>query len=53
MWGHKITVSIYVEGPPEKAEEVIDCLSEAALPTIDFMGVAVAEVQDEPRDQGR
>lgn len=57
-WGHKITISIYIEGetPPElpimAARGAEQELAQTYAPTIDFIGVASEKVQEKPKDQG-
>ena len=66
-WGWKATVHIYIEGditdgqiPGDDLDELTNLLNDAVdrLPEftegrqkVDFMGMAVEEVKDEPKDQ--
>jgi hypothetical protein len=51
-WGYKLTVVAYFEGEPTDAglDWATGKLNEI-WPDAEFMGMAVADVQDEPKDQ--
>lgn len=54
-WGHKVTLHIYMAGVPEAAQGMASHLAEKIpklTPGVDFIGVSVDVVQDEPKDQG-
>jgi hypothetical protein len=51
-WGHKFTLSVYVEGDRAAAWDVITQLAAVEDQRIAFMGViSIDPVQDEPKDQ--
>ena len=57
-WGHKVTLSIYLEGRPPTADEIATAAQKACDTfevygcTLDFAGAALEPVQDQPYDQG-
>jgi hypothetical protein len=57
-WGHKITVSIYVEGEAPfgvarmAARGAERELTETYKPKIDFIGASIEPVAERPKDQG-
>ena len=53
-WGHKLTVSIYVEGDSLAAEAVISRIEDPAtldLPGVGFVGIGLEVVDERPSDQ--
>lgn len=56
-WGHKVTISVYLEGEREPGEPVIPAAQAAAKVfedagcTVDFAGATVAPVAKKPWDQ--
>lgn len=54
LWGHKVTVHIYVPGDLHEAADVSDRIANADIaehdPRIVFLGISISEVQDEPKE---
>jgi hypothetical protein len=53
-WGYKVTAVVYVEGPMDRAEFLAENFhppADGEFPGLDFCGVRIEAVQDEPKDQ--
>ena len=57
-WGHKITLTVYLEGRPADTEQIANA-ADAMCSTlewfglvVDFAGAATEEVAERPVDQG-
>lgn len=53
-WGHKLTLSIYMEGGIENVEAARQCLEAQVMivPSPAFVGEWIDVVQEKPVDQG-
>ncbi len=58
-WGHKVRLSVYVEGDQAETQHVADLLLDAigrcelnSAPGVDFIGCMIEVEHDSPRDQG-